>query len=81
MDSVTGPVGDHLLTQLRRDFAARNGRPGWTISEDDDGGYTALRDDGKVSVTGRSVAELRVLLEGEAWKPLTGRNPGLPERM
>jgi hypothetical protein len=30
-------------------------------------------------VIGRSAKELGVLLDGKAWEPRTGRNPGLPE--
>jgi hypothetical protein len=51
--------------------------PGWRVGPSE-GGYTATSTDGLMSVTGRSPYELKVLMENEAWKPRTARNPGLP---
>lgn len=50
----------------------------WRIGPSGGGRFTATSGDGLLSVTGRSLDELEVLLDGEAWKPRTGRNPGLP---
>lgn len=52
--------------------------PAWRIGPSDGGRFTATSGDGLMSVTGRSLYELKVLLDGEEWKPRTGRNPGLP---
>jgi len=56
----------------------REGYPSWRIGPRGDGRFTATSGDGLMSVSGRSPYELKVLLDGEAWKPRTGRNPGLP---
>jgi hypothetical protein len=56
----------------------RGAYPAWRIGPSDGGRFTATSSCGLMSVTGRSLYELKVLLDGEQWKPRTGRNPGLP---
>jgi len=52
---------DWELDRIRGEF------PLWSIGPDHDE-ITAISQDGRASVTARSVAELRVLLENEWWK-------------
>jgi hypothetical protein len=55
----------------------RERHPLWAITRE--GPYRFTADDGMGrEVTGRSARELGVLLDGRAWAPRTGRNPGLP---
>jgi hypothetical protein len=74
-----GPLADPprscesvTLDEVRGDY------PAWRIGPSEGGKFTATSGDGLMSVTGRSPYELKVLLENEAWKPRTARNPGLP---
>jgi hypothetical protein len=73
--TADGPVADFELDRLRADSYAR----GWRISRTDDGRVTAVREDGGASITTGSVKLMDVALQNERWKPLTGRNRGLPD--
>jgi hypothetical protein len=70
-----GPVDQIELEQLRAKACAR----GWRIKRTEDGKVTAGRKDGSASITVESVKLMEVALHNEKWKPLTGRNPALPE--
>jgi hypothetical protein len=66
------PCSEVTLGDVRARF------PSWRMAETTPGRFTATSGDGLMSVTARSPKELETLLDGEAWKPRTARNPGLP---
>jgi hypothetical protein len=67
---MSDPVADFELDRVRRSH------PAWRICRK--GSRFVASDGGHREVIGRSARELGVLLDGEAWKPLTARNPSLP---